>query len=111
MKAGFVYIMASRLNGTIYTGVASNLIQRITQHRHGEFSDFTRRYGCRLLVWFEVHEDLQAAMLREQQIKKWKRDWKLQLIERANPDWCDLYPSLMAKDEEVTGPLLPQGNS
>ena len=95
MKRGFVYIMASRLNGTIYVGSTSNLIQRIYQHREGLADGFTRRHGCKLLVWFEVHEELDDARLRELQIKKWKRDWKLKLIEGANPDWLDLYESLL----------------
>jgi putative endonuclease len=94
MKAGFVYIMASRLNGTIYLGVTSDLIQRA--FRNGLTDGFTRRHGCKLLVWFECHDDLQDARLREPQIKKWKRDWKLKLIERGNPDWVDLYPTLLS---------------
>ena len=95
MTPGYVYIMASRLNGTIYTGVTSDLARRAYQHRNGLLGDFTARYGCKLLVWFEAHEDLQDARARELQIKKWKRDWKLELIERANPDWTDLYPALL----------------
>ena len=101
--------MASRLNGTIYTGVTSNLVQRAFQHRHGMLGEFTRRYGCKLLVWFEMHEELDGARLRELQIKKWKRDWKLQLIEKSNPDWIDLYPSLVSDDLAIdTGLLLSQ---
>lgn len=96
MKPGFVYIMASRLNGTLYTGVTSNLVQRAHQHRTGALSGFTARYGCTLLVWFEAHDDLQVARTRELQIKRWKRDWKLRLIERDNPDWRDLYPMILA---------------
>ena len=96
MKPGYVYMMASRLNGTIYTGVTSNLIQRAYQHRNGLLGDFTARYGCKVLVWFEGHDDLQVARTRELQIKKWKRAWELALIERDNPDWLDLYPSLFA---------------
>jgi putative endonuclease len=94
MKPGFVYIMASRLNGTLYLGVTSNLLQRAYQHRNGLADGFSRRHGCTLLVWFECHDDLQDARLRELQIKKWKREWKLRLIERENPDWLDLYPTL-----------------
>jgi len=94
MKAGFVYIMASRLNGTLYLGVTSDLIQRAYQHRNGLADGFSRRHGCKLLVWFECHDDLQDARLRELQIKKWKRDWKLRLIERDNPNWLDLYSTL-----------------
>jgi putative endonuclease len=95
MKHGFVYLMASRLNGTLYLGVTSDLVQRAFQHRNGMTDGFSRRYGCTILVWYECHDDLQQARLREVQIKKWKRDWKLRLIERANPDWLDLYPSLL----------------
>ncbi|HVL29346.1 MAG TPA: GIY-YIG nuclease family protein [Sphingomicrobium sp.] len=95
MKHGFVYLMASRLNGTLYLGVTSDLVQRAFQHRNGTADGFSRRYGCTILVWYECHDDLQQARLREVQIKKWKRDWKLRLIERANPDWLDLYPSLL----------------
>jgi putative endonuclease len=94
MKAGFVYIMARRLNGTLYLGVTSDLIQRAYQHRNGLADGFSRRHDCKLLVWFECHDDLRDARLRELQIKKWKRDWKLRLIERDNPNWLDLYPTL-----------------
>ncbi|WP_294120170.1 GIY-YIG nuclease family protein [Sphingomonas sp.] len=94
MKAGFVYIMANRKNGTIYTGVTSDLIGRVYQHREGLISGFTKRHGCRLLVWFEVHDDLQDARLRELQIKEWKRAWKIRLIEESNLEWEDLYPTL-----------------
>jgi putative endonuclease len=94
MKLGFVYMMASRLNGTLYLGVTSDLVQRIYQHRNGLADGFTKQHGCKLLVWFECHDDLQDARWRELQIKKWKRDWKLRLIESENPDWLDLYPTL-----------------
>lgn len=94
MRQGFVYIMASRVNGTTYVGSTSNLIQRTYQHRNALVDGFTRKHGCSLLVWFEVHEDLQEACLRERQIKRWKRDWKLRMIEQRNPDWLDLYPTL-----------------
>jgi len=85
MKAGYVYIMASRLNGTLYLGVTSNLPQRVYQHRNGLVAGFTREHGCTLLVWFECHDELKDARLRELQMKKWKRDWKLRLIEREEP--------------------------
>lgn len=94
MKQGFVYIMANRLNGTLYLGVTSDLIQRAYQHRNGLAEGFSRQHGCTLLVWFECHEDIQDARHRELQMKKWKREWKLRLIERGNPDWLNLYPSL-----------------
>jgi putative endonuclease len=95
MKAGFVYIMASRRNGTLYIGVTTDLIQRAFQHRNGLIEGFTREYGCTLLVWYEAFDDLQEARLRELQMKKWKRLWKLSTIEAMNPDWNDLYSSLL----------------
>lgn len=96
MKSGFVYLMASRLNGTLYVGSTSNLVQRAYQHRELLIDGFTKEHGCTLLVWFEAHDDLQEARRRELQIKKWKRDWKLKLIEQGNPDWLDLYPALFS---------------
>jgi putative endonuclease len=94
MKAGCVYIMASARNGTLYIGVTSDLVKRVWEHRNGVVSGFTRKYGCKLLVWYEAHDDLQQARLRELQMKKWKRLWKLSEIEQMNPDWEDLYPAL-----------------
>jgi putative endonuclease len=94
MKPGYVYIMASSRNGTLYIGVTSDLAKRVWEHRNGLVPGFTRKYGCKLLAWYEVHGDLQEARRRELQIKKWKRLWKLSEIERTNPDWQDLYPSL-----------------
>ena len=106
MKSGYVYIMASRLNGTLYLGVTSNLIGRTYEHRKGLADSFTRKHGCTLLVWYEPHDDLQEARQRELRMKKWKREWKLRLIEKENPDWLDLYPTLIDAAEEGTG-LLP----
>ena len=95
MKRGFVYMMANRKNGTIYTGVASELVRRVYEHREGLIDGFTKRYGCKLLVWFEAHDDLEEARKRELQIKEWKRAWKIRLIEERNLDWDDLYPMLL----------------
>ena len=95
MKAGFVYIMASRKNGTIYIGVTSDLVGRVYHHREGLVSGFTKRYGCKLLVWYEAYADLQDACLRELQLKEWKRCWKLRLIEEHNLEWDDLFPALI----------------
>ena len=94
MKAGVVYIMANRKNGAIYIGVTSDLIKRVTEHRDGLIGGFTRRYGCKTLVWFEAFDDLQAARRRELQMKEWKRAWKILLIEEDNLEWDDLYPTL-----------------
>jgi putative endonuclease len=93
-KPGYVYIMASRRNGTLYIGVTSHLVQRAYQHREGMVEGFTKRYGCKLLVWFEAHDTIEQARLRELQMKKWKRLWKLGEIERMNPSWDDLYGAL-----------------
>ena len=95
MKAGFVYIMASRKSGTIYIGVTSDLVGRVYQHREGLVPGFTRRYGCKMLVWYEAHDVLQDARLREVQLKEWKRSWKIRLIEERNLEWEDLYPTLI----------------
>ena len=93
-KSGFVYIMASQRNGTIYTGVTSDLPARAYQHRNGLIDGFTRKYGCKHLVWFEAHDDIQYGRQRELQVKKWNRQWKLRLIEEMNPNWDDLFDSL-----------------
>ena len=94
MKVGYVYMMASRRNGTIYIGSTSNLIQRVSQHREGLADGFTKDKNCQLLVWFEAYDDLQGARQRELQMKKWKRPWKIKRIEEENLDWVDLYPTL-----------------
>ena len=91
MKGGAVYMMANRKNGAIYTGSTAILVQRVFQHREMLIAGFTKSHGCTLLVWYEVHEDLQEARKREWQIKKWKRSWKVRMIEEANPEWRDLW--------------------
>ena len=93
-KIGFVYILTSQRNGTLYVGVTSDLVRRVWQHREGKTDGFTKRYDVKNLVWFEVHDDIEAAIMREKAIKKWRRKWKLELIEAANPDWKDLYPEI-----------------
>ena len=89
--SGVVYIMASRRNGTIYIGVTSDLPKRVWQHREGLIDGFTKTYGCKMLVWFERHDTIEAAILREKQMKEWRRAWKLRRIEEMNPDWNDLF--------------------
>lgn len=91
MKSGAVYFMANRKNGAIYTGVTSDLIKRVYQHRNGLVDGFTKDHDCRKLVWFEFFDDLDEARRREVQIKKWKRPWKIKRIEERNPDWNDLW--------------------
>jgi putative endonuclease len=86
--------MASRKHGTLYAGVTSNLVARAYQHKSNAMPGFTRRYHVHLLVWFECYDDPLNAIAREKEIKKWRRDWKINLIERTNPEWVDLYESL-----------------
>jgi putative endonuclease len=95
MKQPAVYILASQRNGTPYIGVTSDLVQRIWQHKNDVFEGFTKEYGIHLLVYFELHEDMENAIIREKRLKKWNRDWKVRLIEEKNPDWKDLYDSLL----------------
>jgi putative endonuclease len=90
-----VYILASARNGTLYIGMSSDFIGRVWQHKNDQADGFTKRYGVKTLVWFEVHEDVVAAITREKQIKEWKRIWKIVLIEKENPYWNDLYTSLL----------------
>ena len=89
-----VYILASRKHGTLYIGMTSNLIGRVYQHRTKAIAGFTSRYGADKLVWYECYDDPVNAIAREKKLKKWHRDWKINLIERSNPEWIDLYPSL-----------------
>ena len=89
-----VYIMANQRNGTLYTGVTSDLPGRVYQHKHDVMPGFTSKYDVKMLVWFEMHDDIHAAIEREKRVKRWRRAWKLQLIEAANPTWRDLYLDL-----------------
>ncbi len=86
----YVYILSSKRNGTLYIGVTSNLQKRISEHKSGEVLGFSSKYGIKLLVWFEEHPDIISAIQKEKQLKKWKRDWKLRIIEELNPQWKDL---------------------
>ena len=111
MKAGYVYIMASAKNGTIYIGVTSDLLKRSHEHREGLVEGFSKTHGCKMLVWFEAHDDLQEARRRELQIKEWKRAWKIRLIEEENLDWNDLYPSLFEVGSADPGPRPSPGHN
>jgi putative endonuclease len=91
---GFVYIMASQRNGTLNTGVTNDINHRAWEHREGILPGFTKKYGCKLLVWYEEHYDIRDAIQREKNIKRYYRKWKLNLIEAMNPDWRDLYLEL-----------------
>jgi putative endonuclease len=90
----YVYILASKIGGTLYTGVTNDLVRRVYEHRAGSVEGFTRKYGVTRLVYFEAHSSIEAAILREKQIKKWNRVWKVRLIEEKNPNWDDLYNSI-----------------
>ena len=90
-KQFYVYILASKRNGTLYTGVTSNLIKRIWQHKNELLEGFSKKYKVKNLVYYEVHNNVGSALTREKQIKKWRRAWKLRLIEEKNPEWKDLY--------------------
>ena len=91
MKEGWLYLLTNKRNGTLYLGVTSNLPHRIWQHREGLIEGFSKKYGCKTLVWSEHYPNLHDARAREAQMKKWKRAWKLELIEKDNPDWRDLW--------------------
>jgi putative endonuclease len=91
----YVYLLASKRNGTLYVGVTSDLVQRVWQHKNDVVAGFTKQYGVHQLVWFEEHESMESALAREKAIKEWQRQWKLKLIEAVNPEWRDLYEGLL----------------
>ena len=91
MKNFYVYILCSKRNGTLYIGITSDLIKRLYEHKNDLVNGFTKKYNVHNLVWYEIHESAESAITREKQIKKWKRAWKLELIEQGNPEWNDLY--------------------
>ena len=90
----YVYILASRPNGTLYVGVTNELARRVHEHREGLAEGFTKRYGVKHLVYYEAHNDVGAAIRREKSVKRWRRAWKVELIEAKNPNWADLYPGI-----------------
>jgi putative endonuclease len=93
--AACVYILTNKRNGTLYVGVTNNLIRRVFEHRSGEIPGFTKEHGLHRLVWFEQFTSIEEAIRREKLLKKWRREWKLNLIERDNPDWHDLHDGLV----------------
>ena len=95
MREYYVYLLASKKDGTLYVGVTNDLIRRVLEHKNGTVSGFTKRYRIHRLVWFDSTDDVSAAIQREKQIKAWKRDWKIALIEERNPDWKDLYEEIV----------------
>ena len=95
MAGGYVYILASAQNGILYVGVTSDLVRRVYQHRNGLVPGFTKKYGVKRLVYFEQYEDIQTAIQREKNIKHWSRAWKVGLILAGNPEWNDLYDTII----------------
>ena len=94
-KSYFVYILASSKNGTLYIGVTNDLERRVSEHREGLIPGFTQKYGVKMLVYFEEYGDIDLAIQRETRLKKWKRRWKMELIEKTNPEWRDLYETII----------------
>ena len=94
-KQPVVYILASKRNGTLYIGVTSDLVKRVWEHKNNMVEGFTKRYGVHNLVWYESHESMESAIKREKGLKEWKRAWKLELIESSNPNWQDLYETII----------------
>ena len=98
MKDAFqpaVYLLASKINGTLYVGVTSNLVQRIYQHREGLIEGFTKRYDIKTLVWYELHSTMESVIAKEKAMKEWRREWKIERIRDMNPSWDDLYASIL----------------
>jgi putative endonuclease len=98
MKGGWIYVLTNRPNGTLYVGVTNDLVRRVWEHRNSTSDGFTRKYYLKRLVYFEHHDDIRTAIQRETNIKRWPREWKINLITKENPEWNDLY-----------GPMLRQG--
>ena len=95
MKLPCVYILASKRNGTLYVGVTSNLPKRIWEHKNNLVAGFTQKYHVHQLVWYEIHDEMESAIMREKQLKRWNRAWKIDLIEKTNQDWTDRYESIL----------------
>ena len=95
MRGGYVYIMSNRPNGTLYVGVTADLVRRVYEHRTGTGSTFVRRYRLHSLMFFEFHDEITQAIQRETNIKYWPRAWKVRLLEKMNPNWTDLFPTLI----------------
>ena len=94
-KQPTVYILASKRNGTLYIGVTSELVKRIWEHKNNRVEGFTKRYNVHRLVWYELHDSMESAITREKRLKNWKRKWKLELIESSNPNWQDMYHTIV----------------
>lgn len=95
VKVFWVYILASKRNGTLYIGITSDLVKRVWEHKNNLVEGFTKKYGIHMLVWYEHTTDVRESIKKEKQLKKWNRKWKLELIEKQNPDWKDLYSDII----------------
>ena len=95
MKSPCVYILASERNGTLYIGVTNDIIRRVWEHKSDAVDGFTKKYGVHMLVYYEIHATMPDAILREKQMKRWNRGWKIQLIQKINPQWRDLYEDIV----------------
>ena len=95
MKQSYVYILASTYHGTLYIGVTADLVKRVFEHQNDVMDGFTKKYSVHRLVYYETHDDIAVAIQRESQMKAWKRDWKIELIEKANPSWEDLWDRIV----------------
>ena len=95
MKSYYIYIMASRRNGTLYIGITNDIVRRVYEHKNNFISGFTSKYSIHNLVYYEQFDNIESAIQREKQLKKWNRKWKIELIERVNPNWKDLYEDLL----------------
>ena len=95
MEEKYVYILANKKNGTLYIGVTSNLVKRVYEHKNNLVQGVTQKYNVHKLVYYEMYEDIYEAITREKQMKKWKRQWKIDLIEKLKPDWTDLYDKII----------------
>jgi putative endonuclease len=96
MKSYYVYVLASRRNGTLYIGVTNDLVRRVYDHKNGTMEGFAKTYGIHTLVYYETYTNVHDALTREKRLKKWKRQWKIDLIEKENPDWKDLYSRIVS---------------
>ena len=96
LNSYYVYVLASRRNGTLYIGVTNDMLRRAAEHKSKQVPGFTRRHAVDILVWYDLHNDIATAIEREKQIKGWNRNWKIRLVEKMNPEWDDLYPHILS---------------
>jgi putative endonuclease len=108
MKQYFVYILASKKNGTLYIGITSDLLGRVWQHKNKVVDGFTKKYDVSSLVYYEQTEDVRSALSREKQLKNWKRKWKIELIEKENPKWIDMYDTMTGQEKDMDSGSSPE---